>query len=108
MGSGNDSRALSPVGVAPVCARRGGIVNTVKTAMQVANVSKLHAVIGGFHLGMAPAEYIRHTVDALAAMDPDVIIPMHCSGVPFIEEMRRRMPDRVVANNLGSRFTCGV
>ena len=85
-----------------------GIVNTVKTAMQVANVHKLHAVIGGFHLGMAPPEYIRHTVDALAALDPDVILPMHCSGAPFIEEMRRRMPDRVVANNLGSRFTFGV
>ena len=50
-----------------------GIVNTVKTAMQVANVHKPHAVIGGFHLGMAPPEYIRHTVDALAALDPDVM-----------------------------------
>jgi 7,8-dihydropterin-6-yl-methyl-4-(beta-D-ribofuranosyl)aminobenzene 5'-phosphate synthase len=47
-------------------------------------------------------------VDALAEMNPDVIIPMHCSGVPFIDAMRRRMPDRVVANNLGSRFTFGV
>jgi len=85
-----------------------GIVNTVRTAMKVANVSKLHAVIGGFHLGMAPPDYIQHTVDALAEMNPDVIIPMHCSGAPFIEAMRRLMPDRVVANNLGSRFTFGA
>ncbi len=85
-----------------------GIVNTVRTAMKVANVPKLHAVIGGFHLGMAPPEYIQHTVDALADLDPDVIIPMHCSGAPFIDAMRRRLPDRVVANNLGSRFTFGV
>jgi len=85
-----------------------GIVNTVRTAMKVANVSKLHAVIGGFHLGMAPPDYIQHTVDALAEMNPDVIVPMHCSGAPFIEAMRRRMPDRVVANNLGSRFTFGA
>jgi 7,8-dihydropterin-6-yl-methyl-4-(beta-D-ribofuranosyl)aminobenzene 5'-phosphate synthase len=85
-----------------------GIVNTVRTAMKVANVSKLHAVIGGFHLGLASSEYIQHTVDELAALNPDVILPMHCTGTPFIECMRRRMPDRVVASNLGSRFTFGA
>ena len=76
--------------------------------MKVANVSKLHAVIGGFHLGMAPPEYIQHTVDELASLNPDVIVPMHCTGAPFIELMRQRMPDRVVASNLGSRFTFGA
>jgi 7,8-dihydropterin-6-yl-methyl-4-(beta-D-ribofuranosyl)aminobenzene 5'-phosphate synthase len=85
-----------------------GIVNTVKTAMKVANTDKLHAVIGGFHLGMAPADYIQHTVDELAALKPDVVLPMHCTGAPFIEAIRRRMPERVVASNLGSRFTFGV
>jgi 7,8-dihydropterin-6-yl-methyl-4-(beta-D-ribofuranosyl)aminobenzene 5'-phosphate synthase len=85
-----------------------GIVNTVRTAMKVSNVPKLHAVIGGFHLGMAPLDYINHTVDELAALNPDAIVPMHCTGANFIEAMRRRMPDRVVANNLGSRFTFGA
>lgn len=85
-----------------------GIVNTVKTAMAVANVDRLHAVIGGFHLGMAPDDYIQHTVDDLEALDPDVILPMHCTGARFIAAMRERMPDRVVASNLGSRFTFGV
>ena len=85
-----------------------GIVNTVKTAMKVANVDKLHAVIGGFHLGMAPPDYITHTLDELQALAPDVIVPMHCTGAPFIEAVRRRMPERVVASNLGSRFTFGV
>lgn len=84
-----------------------GIVNTVRTAMKVANVSKLHAVVGGFHLGLAPPEYIQNTVSELAALNPDVIIPMHCTGAPFIELMRQRMPDRVVRSNVGSRFTFG-
>jgi 7,8-dihydropterin-6-yl-methyl-4-(beta-D-ribofuranosyl)aminobenzene 5'-phosphate synthase len=85
-----------------------GIVNTVRTAMKVANVDRLHAVVGGFHLGMAPPDYITHTVDELEALKPDVILPMHCTGAPFMEMVRRRMPDRVVASNLGSRFTFGV
>ena len=41
-------------------------------------------------------------------MSPDVVVPMHCSGTPFIETMRRRAPDKLVTSNLGSRFAFGV
>jgi len=85
-----------------------GIINTVKTAMAVANVDKLHAVLGGFHLGLAPPEYIDHTVAELEALAPDVVIPMHCTGAPFIEMMKQRMPDKLVTSYVGSRFTFGV
>jgi 7,8-dihydropterin-6-yl-methyl-4-(beta-D-ribofuranosyl)aminobenzene 5'-phosphate synthase len=82
-----------------------GIVNTVKAAMAVSGVSKLHAVVGGFHLGLAPLDYIEHTVDELEALAPDVVLPMHCSGANFIAAMRRRMPQALVTSNVGSRFT---
>ena len=85
-----------------------GIINSVKTALAVSGVDKLHAVIGGFHLGMAPDEYIQHTVDELEALNPDVVVPMHCTGTRFIEAFRQRMPDKIVASNLGSLFTFGV
>ncbi len=85
-----------------------GIINTVRTAMAVANVDKLHAVLGGFHLGPAPLDYIDHTVDELESLKPDVVVPMHCTGSNFIDAMRRRMPDRLVTSNVGSRFTFGV
>lgn len=85
-----------------------GIVNSVKTAMAVSGVDKLHAVVGGFHLTTSKADYISHTVDELERLTPDVVIPMHCTGANFITAMRERMPDRLVASNLGSRFTFGV
>lgn len=85
-----------------------GIVNTVKTAMAVSGVPRLHAVVGGFHLSPAPLDYIEHTVDELEALNPDVVIPMHCTGVNFREAMRRRMPEKLVAAYVGSRFTFGV
>ena len=53
-----------------------GIVNSVKTAMAVAKTNKLHAVIGGFHLTASKPDYIAHTIDELAAMNPDVVVPM--------------------------------
>lgn len=85
-----------------------GIVNTIRTAMAATNVDRLHAVIGGFHLGTAPDDYIDHTLDEFEALDPDVVIPMHCSGASFIDAMRRRMPDKLATTNVGSRFTFGV
>jgi len=85
-----------------------GIINTIKTSMAVANVDKLHAVIGGFHLGAAPQDYVEHTVDEMERLQPDVVVPMHCSGAKFIDAMRRRMPDQLATSNLGSRFSFGA
>jgi 7,8-dihydropterin-6-yl-methyl-4-(beta-D-ribofuranosyl)aminobenzene 5'-phosphate synthase len=85
-----------------------GLINTIKTAMAVSGVEKLHAVIGGFHLVLAPPDYIGHTITELEMLAPDVVLPMHCTGANFIEAMHQRMPDRLVSSNLGSRFTFGV
>jgi 7,8-dihydropterin-6-yl-methyl-4-(beta-D-ribofuranosyl)aminobenzene 5'-phosphate synthase len=85
-----------------------GLINTVKTAQAVSGVEKVHAVIGGFHLGAAPADYIEHTVAELKALQPDVVVPMHCTGRPFIDAAGRAMPDQVVQSSTGSRFTFGV
>jgi 7,8-dihydropterin-6-yl-methyl-4-(beta-D-ribofuranosyl)aminobenzene 5'-phosphate synthase len=85
-----------------------GLINTIKQAMAVSGVSKLHAAIGGFHLVIAPQDYIEQTVTELEALKPDVVIPMHCSGADFIETMRRRMPSQLVTANVGTRFTFGV
>ncbi len=84
-----------------------GLINTVKAAMAVSGVAKLHAVVGGFHLGPAPLDYIEHTIDELAEIGPDVVVPMHCSGTNFIDAMRRRMPDKLVTSTVGARFTFG-
>jgi len=47
-------------------------------------------------------------VEGLEALEPDVVIPMHCSGADFIDTMRRRMPRQLVTTNVGTRFTFGV
>ena len=42
-----------------------GLINTIRQAMHVSGASKLHAVLGGFHLVTAPPEYIEQTVTEL-------------------------------------------
>jgi 7,8-dihydropterin-6-yl-methyl-4-(beta-D-ribofuranosyl)aminobenzene 5'-phosphate synthase len=85
-----------------------GIINTVRSAMAAANVDKVHAVLGGFHLGPAPLDYLQHTLKELQAINPDVIVPMHCTGERFIDMLRQQMPDKVVYSNVGSRYTFGA
>ena len=85
-----------------------GFVNTVETARRVSGVNKLHALIGGVHLAPAPKDYVVQAVTELKKLDPDVVIPMHCSGANFIDAMRQQMPEKLVLSTIGSRFTFGA
>jgi 7,8-dihydropterin-6-yl-methyl-4-(beta-D-ribofuranosyl)aminobenzene 5'-phosphate synthase len=85
-----------------------GIVNSAKQAQEVSGVKKIHALAGGFHLGPAPAEYLNQVIAEIKALDPDVIIPMHCSGENFIRAVREQMPDKLLVATTGSRVTFGA
>ncbi len=82
-----------------------GVVNTVLHAQEVTGVSEIHAVIGGFHLSGASAERIDQTVEGLAELAPEVIVPMHCTGLETIEALQHRLPGRVIYNSAGSQYT---
>ena len=85
-----------------------GIVNSVRQAQEVSGVQKVHAIVGGFHLGPAPADYLNQVVAEIKKLEPDVVIPMHCSGNNFITAMRQQMPDRLLVSTTGSRVTFGA
>lgn len=88
------------------CGHRG-VVNSVRAAMKVSGISKIHAVLGGFHLAPMPTDYVRQTVVALKELEPDVVIPMHCSGPAFYEIAKQEMPGRVLLSSTGTRFVFG-
>jgi 7,8-dihydropterin-6-yl-methyl-4-(beta-D-ribofuranosyl)aminobenzene 5'-phosphate synthase len=85
-----------------------GIVNSVRQAQEVSGVQKVHAILGGFHLGPAPADYLRSVAAEIKALEPDVVIPMHCSGQNFIQAVREQMPDKLVHATIGSRILFGA
>lgn len=82
-----------------------GIVNSVLQAQQVSGVEKVHAIVGGFHLGPAPKDYLTQVVAEVKKLKPDVLVPMHCSGLNFVEEARRQMPSNVLVTTTGSSIT---
>jgi 7,8-dihydropterin-6-yl-methyl-4-(beta-D-ribofuranosyl)aminobenzene 5'-phosphate synthase len=80
------------------------VVNIVKQAQAVSGVSKVHAVIGGFHLAPFQEDYVREVVANLKEIGPDYVIPMHCTGEPFYEIAKTEMPGKVLRSFTGTRF----
>ncbi len=89
------------------CGHRG-IVNSVRAAMRVAGTDRVHAVLGGFHLAPHPIDYQRQTAMELKKLNPDVVIPMHCSGEAFIGIVQAEMPNRFIRSSTGTRFVFGA
>ncbi len=82
-----------------------GIVNICRYATRLTGVDTLHAVIGGFHLnGPLFEPVIGDTVEALAALDPDVLVPAHCTGWKATHAFARRFPDAFIQNSVGTTF----
>jgi 7,8-dihydropterin-6-yl-methyl-4-(beta-D-ribofuranosyl)aminobenzene 5'-phosphate synthase len=82
-----------------------GIVNIVRYAQRLTGVEHLHAVLGGFHLnGPLFAPIVPPTVDALADLAPDVVVPAHCTGWDAAHAIAARLPDAFLQNSVGTRF----
>ena len=47
-------------------------------------------------------------VGEIKALEPDVLIPMHCSGLNFVQEATAQMGDKVLVTTTGSRLTFGI
>jgi 7,8-dihydropterin-6-yl-methyl-4-(beta-D-ribofuranosyl)aminobenzene 5'-phosphate synthase len=85
------------------CSHRG-VVNTIKQAQAASGITKVLAIIGGFHLAPYSEDYVRQTIAALKEMDIDYVIPLHCSGEVFYELAKSEMPTRLLRSYTGTRF----
>ncbi len=82
-----------------------GIINTVKHCQNVARTEKVHAVLGGFHLGAPIFEpIIGPTVEKMKQIGPDYVVPMHCTGCNAIDRFAAEMPGQFIRNSVGTRY----
>lgn len=86
-----------------------GLVNSVRQAQKASGVEKVHAVMGGFHLAPADEDYVAGIIDSLVKeVNPDYVVPMHCSGATFAYLMARKHPEKLVTAFVGSRYIFGA
>ena len=83
-----------------------GVVNIVRHAMRLTGVSRLLAVIGGFHLsGPAFEPVIEPTAAALTELAPELIVPGHCTGWRAQHTLAATLPGAWVQTSVGTTYT---
>ena len=81
-----------------------GIINVLRHARRLADLRKVHAVIGGLHLtGDVSEASIARTIEELSAMNPEIVVPCHCTGWKATHELARRLPEAYVQPSVGTR-----
>ncbi|MGD1823045.1 MAG: MBL fold metallo-hydrolase [Pleomorphochaeta sp.] len=83
-----------------------GIINTIEYSKKITKINKLYGVIGGFHLPPKKNSSVSEkTIEALKAMSPEIIVPMHCTGIYAISRFISEFDDVCNLSCVGSKFT---
>jgi 7,8-dihydropterin-6-yl-methyl-4-(beta-D-ribofuranosyl)aminobenzene 5'-phosphate synthase len=81
-----------------------GIINTIKHIQKESGVNDVHAVMGGFHLSGENEKLIDSTIREMKTVNPNYIIPMHCTGWNAINRFSQEMPENFILNSVGTAF----
>ena len=87
---------------------RAGVINVLRNAARVTGVPKVHGFVGGLHLSGGLFEpIILRTVEALAGIAPDVVVPGRCTGWRATHAIARRLPGAYVQTSVGTTVRFG-
>ncbi|HVP97314.1 MBL fold metallo-hydrolase [Methanoregula sp.] len=82
-----------------------GIINTIRYAQKVTGVDCVYAVLGGFHLtGPLFEPVIAPTVEAMKQINPEYLVPMHCTGWEAINRFFSAFPKAGILNTVGTTY----
>ena len=79
-----------------------GLINTVEHFRRELGDPRIHAIIGGTHLGPASDEQFAATVDYLKRLDFDQLGVSHCTGQVRSAQLYVHFPNKVFFANVGS------
>lgn len=83
-----------------------GIVNITRYALALTGASSVYGVFGGFHLNGPLFEPLISRVCAdLSAMQPQLVVPAHCTGWRAQLAMAQTFGEAYVPDCVGTRFT---
>jgi 7,8-dihydropterin-6-yl-methyl-4-(beta-D-ribofuranosyl)aminobenzene 5'-phosphate synthase len=82
-----------------------GAINVIRHAQRMTGVEHVHAFVGGLHLtGGLFENIIGRTVEEISRIEPDIIVPGHCTGWRAIHELARQLPDAYIQASVGTRL----
>ena len=80
-----------------------GVIN-ILTYIKSEFDKKIHTIIGGMHLVNASESRIEWTVNRLAEIGFERLIPIHCTGEEAVREMSAAFEDKVEIKSVGDRI----
>jgi len=81
-----------------------GLLNTLNHIQRLTNAQRVQAVIGGFHLLHASRERLDQTMAALRLLEPDMVVPCHCTGPGAILALRNALGEHVSLGSAGMTY----
>jgi 7,8-dihydropterin-6-yl-methyl-4-(beta-D-ribofuranosyl)aminobenzene 5'-phosphate synthase len=81
-----------------------GLVNTLNHVRLLNNGQKIRAVIGGFHLRSASPDRLAQTIAALRQLEPDMVVPCHCTGELAVAALRNALGERISTGAAGLTY----
>ena len=82
-----------------------GLVNTLEKVKSLTGKSKCYGIMGGLHLIGASQERIDFTISELDKWNPEVIIPLHCSGRDAMCQLRSHFPKKTKLLECGNSLS---
>jgi 7,8-dihydropterin-6-yl-methyl-4-(beta-D-ribofuranosyl)aminobenzene 5'-phosphate synthase len=77
------------------------VVNTLNYILHLNPGSKIRAVIGGMHLMNASEIRLDRTISALQSLEPELVVPCHCTGEGCIKRLKAGFADRTLCGHSG-------
>ncbi len=78
-----------------------GVVNTADYVKRITGREEIYAIIGGFHLNDASEEKLKVTVGALKSVNPNMLVPCHCTGRDAAYLLRQEFGSAVIFGDVG-------
>jgi 7,8-dihydropterin-6-yl-methyl-4-(beta-D-ribofuranosyl)aminobenzene 5'-phosphate synthase len=86
------------------CSHRG-VVNTLRHAIKMTGVERVHALIGGTHLGSADDRQLEKTAGELRRLRMAYVVACHCTGFRAATRLAAALGDSFNPGGVGYRFT---
>jgi 7,8-dihydropterin-6-yl-methyl-4-(beta-D-ribofuranosyl)aminobenzene 5'-phosphate synthase len=82
------------------CSHRG-VINTLTQVARLKGSHKIHAILGGLHLGKASDDKLAKIIDHLRGFDLEMLGVGHCTGPRAFLALANAFKDRVFLNTVG-------
>jgi len=79
-----------------------GMINIIEYAMEKMNRDKIHAIIGGTHLGFSSEEQFDETLKVIDKYKIDLLGVSHCTGLPKASMLHAKLKERFFFGTVGS------